>query len=261
MPAKSDGRIDRIVIGALVLWAVSACTSAGAQDDPVYYERGDVVSPQVFVTDRDGSEVMLRGLLRASDSEVNVLYIFGGGDLGSGSPGHLWCPDSYEDMHILRTLVAKYADSGIGFVAVAVAPVYHSQLLGAPAGVFLNEADDSRAFRKANRAFIDSTMAAFDDGVLPVEPFFDARDRLKLVRRPDMGPGDGFGPVADWMGAFRSADGPGFYGVPSLWILSNDGEILADAFRGNVYHGEASAISVDYTFADVDAALQALLNR
>jgi hypothetical protein len=112
------------------LWILGSFAHVHARDAAVHYGRGDVVSPQVFVTDKNGSEVSLRSLLQASGSDVNVLYIFGGGDLG--------------------------------FVAVAVAPVYHSQQLGAPAGVFLNEADDDRAFRKARRAFIDSTLAAFD---------------------------------------------------------------------------------------------------
>jgi hypothetical protein len=258
--ANSGKRIDRALLGALACWTFCAFQNAHAQAEALHYGRGDIISPQVFVTDRKGSEVSLRGLLEASTSDINVLYIFGGGDLGNDSPGHLWCPDSFEDMHILRTLVAKYADGGVNFIAVAVAPVYHSQTLGAQVGVFLNEPDDSRAFRKARRDFLESTLAAFDDGILPVQPYFDVRDRLNLARGPGLEPGDAFGPVAEWMGAFRVITGAGFYGVPSLWLLSKDGEILADVFRGNVYHGNASDISVNYTFSDVDSALQTLLS-
>lgn len=260
MTVSAARRIERALMGTLACWIIFGFQAARGQDHTLHYGRGDVISPQVFVTDRKGSEVSLRSLLQASNSDINVLYLFGGGDLGNDSPGHLWCPDSFEDLHILRTLVAKYADGGVNFIGVAVAPVYHSQLLGAQVGVFLNEPDDSRAFRKARHDFVESTLAAFDDGILPVEPYFDVRDRLNLARGPGLEPGDAFGPVADWMGAFRVIEGAGFYGVPSLWILSQDGEVLADVFRGNVYHGNASEISVNYTFSDVDAAVQTLLS-
>jgi hypothetical protein len=104
-------------------------------------------------------------------------------------------------------------------------------------------------------------MAAYDEGFIPVEPYFDLRDRLNLVRDPEFRPPDAYGAVEDWMGAFRKIVSTGFYGVPSLWLLSRDGEVLADVFRGNVYHGNGSDISIRYTFADVDAAVQDLLNR
>jgi hypothetical protein len=261
MPATACKRMGPRRIAALACLALGTLATANAQDDVHLYERGDVISPNVFVSDSSGSEVSLRSLLQASGSRINVLYIFGGGDLGNDSPGHLWCPDSFEDMHILRTLAAKYADGGVNFIPVAVAPVYHSQQLGAPAGVFFNEADDSRAFGKARKAFVESTLAAYDEGYIPVEPYFDLRDRLNLVRDPRFQPGPEYGPVEDWMGAFRKIVSTGFYGVPSLWLVSSDGEVLADVFRGNVYHGAGADISIQYTFADVDAAVQRLLDR
>lgn len=261
MSFTTNSGFSRAIIGAAALIGACCASVGNAQESALHYGRGAVVSPQVFVTDRNGSEVALRSLLEAFGSRVNVVYIFGGGDLGAGQPGHLWCPDSFEDIHILRTLVTKYAGADVGFIAVAAAPVYHSQLLGAPPGVFFNEADDAAAFIEARAAFIDSTMAAFDDGIIPIEPYFDTRYRLKLSRAPDLMPGDGFGQLADWMGAFRSASDTQLYGVPSLWLLSNDGEVLADPFGGNVYHPHGPDVSINYTFADVDAKLQTLLAR
>jgi hypothetical protein len=256
----------RGALWALALVSVLGVRAVEAQNpEAAYYGSGDFISPTAFVTDREGRDVTLRGLLAESGHRVNVLYIFGGGDLGSGNPGHLWCPDSFEDIHILRTLAGKYAEADVSFIAVAEVPVYHSQMLGAPAGVFFNEPDDSRAFARAKAAFVDSTMAAFDDGIIPVEPYFDLRFRLNMKRTPGLlpglEPGDPFGPMADWMGAFRDPADPQLYGVPSLWFVSNDGEILADVYRGNVYHPHDADVSIRYTFADVDATLQALLAR
>jgi hypothetical protein len=75
-----------------------------------------------------GSQVSLLSLFAAQPGNVNVLFIFGGGDLGSKMPGHLWCQDSFEDTHILRTLHGKYQNKAVGFVAVASAPAYHSEV-------------------------------------------------------------------------------------------------------------------------------------
>jgi hypothetical protein len=266
MFVMASSTMKRGAFGVLALCSVLGARAVGAQSpEPARYDRGDVISPEVFVTDRDGRDVTLRNLLAASGGRITVLYIFGGGDLGSGNPGHLWCPDSFEDIHILRTLVGKYADANVNFIAVAEVPVYHSQMLGAPIGVFFNEPDDSRAFAKARKAFVDSTMAAFEDGIVPVEPYFDLRFRLNMKRTPGLlpglEPGDPFGPLADWMGAFRDPTDTQLYGVPSLWFLSSDGEILADVYRGNVYHPHGADVSIRYTFADVDATLQALLAR
>jgi hypothetical protein len=254
--------IRRGALSVLALLCILSVRAVDAQDlGAANYGPGDVISAEAFVTDREGQDVTLRSLLAASDHRINVLYIFGGGDLGSGKPGHLWCPESFEDIHILRTLVGKYADADVNFIAVAEVPVYHSQQLGAPVGVFFNEPDDSPTFAEAQAAFVASTMAAFDDGIVPVEPYFDLRFRLNMKRTPGLMPGDPFGPVADWMGAFRDPADTQLYGVPSLWFLSNDGEILADVYRGNVYHPHGTDVSIQYTFADVDATLQALLAR
>ncbi len=246
-------RIWQFILVALAL----AATPAAAQSNP--YTDGSVISADAFVTDSNGSQVGLQALLAEHPDELTVLFIFGGGDLGSGQPGDLWCPDSFEDTSILRTLVGKYAGQGVNFVAVASAPVYHSQALGFPARIFLDAADDSEDFAKARDAFVQSTLAAHASGILPVEPYFDLRLRLMLNRREGMLPGAGFGELQDWHGAFRAEGETQFYGVPSFWILAADGTVLAEPFRGNVYHPHGGEVQIHYTFPDIDARLQELL--
>lgn len=232
---------------------------ANAADFDAEYAQGDTISPAVFVTDMAGSQVNLASLLTGSDSGVNVLFIFGGGDLGSGMPGHLWCQDSFEDTAILRTLYGKYQDKGVNFIAVASAPVYHSQTLGQKAGVFLTDADDSPDYQAARKAFIDSTQAAVESGILPFEPYLDARFRLMFNRRPDLVPRAEYGEVFTWQGAFRSPAETQFYGVPSFWLLDNQGRVLTSPFRGNLYHAHGSDVTIIYTFRDIDMALSELL--
>jgi hypothetical protein len=224
-----------------------------------HYGEGSVISPEVFVTDKDGSQVSLQALLARHPEQLTVMFIFGGGDLGSGQTGDLWCPDSFEDTSILRTLEGKYRDQGVNFIAVASAPVYHSQVLGFPADVFLDAKDASEEFARARAAFITSTLAAHESGILPIEPYFDLRLRLMLNRNEDLLPGAGFGAVEDWHGAFRAEDETQFYGVPSFWILGADGEVLAEPLRGNIYHPHGGEVRINYTFGDIDALLQDLL--
>lgn len=233
------------------------CSLLSAQN--LYYGKGDLIDPAISINDVSGSSVSLRSILAEHPQDLHVVFIFGGGDLGSGMPGHLWCPDSFEDTHILRALHDQYADEGVHFIPVAVPPVYHSQVLGQPARVFLDAEVGSEPLVAARQAFIDSTMAARAAGILPVEPWFDLRMGLMLNRAEGMLPGAAYGEIGSWQGAFRAADETQFYGVPGFWILSGEGWVLAEPFRGNIYHPHGGNLDIRYTLADVDAALQALL--
>jgi hypothetical protein len=231
-----------------------------AQAAPRPFGPGNPVPATVTVSDAAGQTQPLLALFRAQPGNVNLLFLFGGGDLGKQFPGRLWCPDSFEDTHILRTLHAKYRDKGVGFVAVAAAPVYHSQVLGAPARVFLDAADDSVAFIAARRAFIDSTLAAKQAGILPFEPHFDLRFALLLAGGDKPQPGPGWGKRADWHGGFRASDETQYYGVPQFWLLDDEGRVLAPPFRGNVYHPHGGEMHIGYSVRDVDATLRNLLS-
>lgn len=228
-----------------------------AQD--LHYGKGDLIDPAISINDASGSSVSLRSILAEHPQDLHVVFIFGGGDLGSGMPGHLWCSDSFEDTHILRTLHANYADKGVHFIPVAVPPVYHSQVLGQPARVFLDAAVGSEPLVAARQAFIDSTVAARAAGILPVDPWFDLRMGLMLNRNEGMLPGAAYGEVASWQGAFRAPEETQFYGVPAFWILSGEGWVLAEPFRGNIYHPHGGSVDIRYTLVEVEATLQGLL--
>jgi hypothetical protein len=240
------------LIGAL------ACGAAAAEG-PVPLVQGSVIPLEVFVSDQQGSQVSLRSLLESQPGNINVVFIFGGGDMGARMPGRLWCQDSFEDTHILRTLVGKYQGKSVGFVAIASAPVYHSGALGAKNRVFLDAAEGSEEFREARAAFIASTQASKDAGILPIQPYFDVRLRLMLNPGGKLQPGTGYGEKMPWFGAFRAANETQFYGVPSFWLVADDGTVLAAPFRGNVYHPHDAELRINYTFADVDAQLAKLL--
>jgi hypothetical protein len=242
----------------LAVLAISAAGRAMAQS-PLRFTQGTVIPREVFVNDDKGGEVSLRGLLEAQPGNINVVFVFGGGDMGASLPGHLWCADSFEDSHILRTLMGKYQGKPVGFVAIASAPVYHSGALGAKSRVFLDAADDSEDFKQARTAFISTTLAAKAAGILPLQPYFDPRLHLMLNREGKVQPGTGYGAMQPWFGAFRAAGETQFYGVPSYWIIADDGTVLAEPFRGNVYHPHGAEVNIRYTFADVDAALSRLL--
>jgi hypothetical protein len=156
-------------------------------------------------------------------------------------------------------LHGKYAGKGVNFIAVAIPPAYHSQVLGQPARVFLDTLPGSEEQTNAHQTFVDSTLAAERDGILPLQPYFDLRISLMLNRSDALLPGAAYGELADWNGAFRAANETQFYGVPSFWLLSDSGEVLAAPFRGNVYHPHGGEVHIAYSFSDIDAVLTELL--
>ncbi len=227
-----------------------------AKADAASYGTGSLISSDVVVSDAQGKSVSLLELFAKQPGKVNVLFIFGGGDMGSGQPGHLWCQDSFEDTHILRTLHGKFKNKDIGFVAIAAAPVYHSKYLGSKERVFLDAPDNSADFRVARQSFVKSTLKARQLGILPFEPQFDFRFALMQNPAPEFRPGLGFGKQQSWHGAFRAADETQFYGVPSFWLVDDEGNVLASPFRGNVYHPHGGEMRIRYTYADVELALR-----
>lgn len=244
----------------LFIAALLSCAwHVAVAQQPLHMASGSVIPREVFVSDAQGSAASLRSLLESQPGNINVVFIFGGGDMGSKLPGRLWCQDSFEDTHILRTLVGKYAGKPVGFVAIASAPVYHSGALGAKNRVFLDAADDSDDFRQARASFVASTQASRDAGILPVQPWFDDRLRLMLNTAGRVQPGAGYGSRQAWFGAFRAEGEKQFYGVPSFWLVADDGTVLAEPFRGNVYHPHGAQVQIRYTLADVDAQLSRLL--
>ncbi|MDZ4729684.1 MAG: hypothetical protein SH820_07060 [Xanthomonadales bacterium] len=225
------------------------------------YQAGDSISPEVFVTDRNLSNHSLLSILKNnSPNEVNVLFIFGGGAMGHNSPGGIWCPDSFEDLHMLRTLKDAYQNTQVGFVFVACAPVFHSKYLGFSDRLFLDQPDDSIEFINAVKLFIHTTQAALENGIIPQQPYYDLRLRLMMDRSPGKTPTAGT--IYDWQGKFRDPDENQKYGVPNIWLLDKQGTALTAPFRGNMYHPKpGDSFQISYTISDVDQAIRQQLAR
>jgi len=218
------------------------------------YQPGDIISKDVFVLDSDLQRYPLLDLVRERDSaRVIVLYLFGGGSMRKQKMGGIWCRDSFEDLQIPRYLHLKYNNELVKLLPVAVAPVYSTQYYGLPERVFLDEPDDSELFRESAMEFIDSTEQAAFDGFIPMEPYFDVRNRLLFNRREDLAPGEGYGPVYPWQGKFRAEGERQKYGVPTIWLLNGEGEVLEPPFHGNLYHSDPYDIA--YTILDIDAVI------
>ena len=241
----------RTLLGLLLF--TSACADPDSKQFR-HYDSGDTLSPEIVIHNQNGEKLPLVDLV--SDNKLTVLYLFGGGAMGiENKTGGLWCTDSYEDSHILRTLYAKYKDQDIGFIPIAFPAVFHTHYMNHPENVFIDAADDSDSFKQAVTDFVDSTWAAYESGIIPVEPFFDYRFRMLRDRTEAYGPKDSY-----WAGAFRKPDETQMYGVPSYWLIDQGGKILAAPFRGNIYHGLPETYSIAYTLKDVDDKIQAILH-
>lgn len=224
------------------------------------YQVGDIISPEVFVLDREQTRHSLISLLSGNpEAKVNLLFLFGGGDMGGGMPGGIWCQDSLYDMHIIRSLVTNYRGRPLGIIPVACAPVYSTQYLDFPERVFLDSPQDSTVYMLAAEAFISTTQAAVEAGVIPLQPWYDLRLRTMMSRKPAQMPARTSGAVYDWQGKFRAADETQNYGVPNFWLLSPGGVVLSDPFRGNIYLANGRPMQINYTLADIDAAIRAAL--
>jgi len=226
-------------------------------DKPKAYTAGEPISPEAFVLNQELEQKTLVAICRERrDAVVNMLYIFGGGALEREDKlGGIWCADSFEDLHVVRFLNEKYKFSGLHIVPVA--PVYSRQYYGLDERVYLDAPDDSEKFKVAARKFIDSTQAAADAGIIPVQPYFDLRLRLLLNREQELMPGEGYGAIYPWQSRFRADDETQKYGVPTVWLLDAAGVVLEGPFHGNVYHSDPYELG--YTAVDLDQALQKYL--
>ena len=226
--------------------------------DQYSYQVGDQISPEAFVLDSELNRHTILELCKQSKADVVVLTLYGGGAMENKQRvGGLWCPDSFEDLHILRFINFKYKSDEVSILPVACPPVYSSHLYGKEKGVFMNEPDESPKFKDAVEAFVDSTEAAVTKKFLPVKTYYDFRLRNLFNRRDDLKPGEGYGTAYDWQGRFRASADSQKYGTPTFWLLDKNGTVLAEPFYGNLYHEKP--FEIKYSVIDVDQAIQALL--
>jgi hypothetical protein len=256
-----------LALGSGLATPAAAFASSGQKNnenlpsDRIDYQQGDRISSEIFVSDKSQNRHHLLSILESnSPNKVNVLFIFGGGAMGHNSPGGIWCPDSFEDLHILRTLKDEYQDTEVGFVFVACAPVFHSKFLGFSDRLFLDQPDDSEEYKNAVRLFIETTQLALEKGIIPQQPYYDFRLRLMMDRTPGRSPTTDT--IHDWQGKFRDSDETQKYGVPNIWLLDNNGTILTPPFRGNMYHPvPGDNFQISYTVSDVDNAIRQQLAK
>ena len=235
------------VITTLLLLATFQSLAYGQQ----HYQLGSQLSEQVTVSDNAGAAIGLAKLIADSEAELSVIFIFGGGGMGhkrATKNGGLWCPDSYEDMHILRSLHNHYKGR-VAIMPIAVPPVFHSELLGYEKDLFFTD-KASLNYKKALNSFVDSTEAAFKQGTIPVQPFYD-NDFNLLISQQRSKQRSAISPVKPWHGAFRAANETQHYGVPNLWLIDANGKIVAEPFRGNIYRPHGGDIKINYTLNDV----------
>lgn len=250
------------LLTVLILGLISTSANAEMEGAAIHYDLGSQISEQIRVQDRNGSELSLRQLISRQEQNLNVVFIFGGGGMGhekTMDTGGLWCPDSFEDMKILRSLHSRYENS-LGMVAIAIPPVYHTQKLGFENRVLLDSSKQSAEYQRAKNAFIESTQAAFSNGTIPIQPVYDAEFNL-LISAEQQQSRIANQPIEQWHGAFRSANETQSYGVPNLWLVDKQGNVVAKPFRGNVYHADGNDIEINYSLNDVLAKIDELLNK
>ena len=247
---------------ALLLAGVVDAAQADASSDKnnnFHYRKGSIISEQVVILDAQGLPHHLRDLLRVPGKKLNILFVFGGGAMGSSrSTGGIWCPDSFEDLHIYRTLLDNYGDR-VGFIAVACPPVFHSKSMGFVDRVFLDYPPEAVNFKAALAAFISSTLTAVETGIIPHQPYFDPRFRMLMSPQEQESLPVAYGSIPSWQGAFRAADETQSYGVPNFWMLGAQGEVLVEPFRGNVYHPHGGTLKINYSLSDIRSAIELAL--
>ncbi len=249
---------SRLILLLLLSLFVSYVSVASERHN---YQLGSRISSQVVVSDKLGVEQRLTDLVATSQAKISVVFIFGGGALGherAAKSGGLWCSNSFEDLHIVRSL-HKFYENKVGIIPIAVPPAHHSHWLGFEKGVFFTGSENA-SYQKAIASFVDSTQASIDQGTIPVQPFYDSgfnllADGETITLRRELSL------VPSWAGAFRSKNEAQEYDVPNLWLVDPTGKIVAEPFRGDIYRPHAGEISIRYTLKDVIAAIDTYLQN
>ena len=241
----------------LILLSVSGFQLVVANTMTVdHYQQGSTINAGITIQDTFGEEHHLLDLIRSHEKPVSVIYIFGGGAMGATSITRgIWCQDSYEDLHMLRSLVDSYSDK-VSFIAIAEPPVFHTRQMGFQDRALLDFPQDSDAYQDAYDAFIESTQAAVDRGLIPIEPYLDMGFQLLMSDTQQTSLNENYGAVPDWQGAFRAPDEEQTYGVPAFWIVNENGKVLEQPFRGNIYHPHGDdEMRLNYSLRDIVVAI------
>lgn len=223
------------------------------------YQKGSVIDTGLEVQDLTGQKILLRELITRNGKDLSVIYIFGGGAMGSEkSAGGIWCPDSFEDLHILRSLVSSYQGE-VNFIPIAIPAAFHTRQFGFVERAFFDYSSESPEYTSAEQAYIDSTQDAFKKKIIPVQPYYDPRFRLLMSAELQSNLPREYGQVFSWQGAFRAENESQRYGVPHFWLVNKEGRVLTEPFRGNVYHPHGTPVNINYTLQDLAGEIDRLI--
>lgn len=216
------------------------------------YRPGDRVDPATWVYDENLEPRRLLDIL-AEGPPVTVMVLFGGPALQTPARefrGPLWCQDSFDDLAIQRAAANSFPPNQVRFIGVAVPPVFGPERYGFPSALGELRASERPDVRKALREFVERTLGLRETGLLPYhELFFDPE--LTLLRRSQ-------GEAPRWSGRFKWREDSRTYGVPTIWLLSRDGSVLAPPCWGNDYGSRPP--EVRYGYDDLVARIRAALS-
>lgn len=221
-----------------------------------HYQQGSLINPAVTIQDSSGAQRHLLEIVRSQEKALSVIYLFGGGAMGAKSIKRgIWCQDSFEDLHILRTLVNSFSEE-VTFIAIASPPVFHTGQMGFQDRALLDFPRDSETYQAAYKAFIASTQLAVDRGLIPMEPYLDMGFQLLMSDTQQASLNENYGSVPVWQGVFRAPNEEQMYGVPAFWIVDKHGKVLEQPLRGNIYHPHGDDVMrLNYSLTDLVEAI------
>jgi hypothetical protein len=252
--------LHRAILVLACLFAVISAQPRLMVERPFGYQVGDRIDPELFVLDKHLTPHTLLSLIKP---ETRIVILVGIGGAASRVPegkpfrGPLWCEDSFDDLSLQRALVAQYRHGPVQFIGVAVPPVYNPLLYGYAENVFLGKSDDSPEFLENTRLFIEKTERQIRSRLIPTQDvYYDPKYRLAGKLKSGEG-GEFQGERYPWEGKLRWHRDPRNYGLPIVWLLGPQGEILQEPFFSNDYDSDPP--QVRYEFRDVKAAIDSHL--
>lgn len=267
-PEKPGGSRDRrpgwlLSIAGVIVLSVSAafCQPRLITETPSGYQVGDQVDGTTLLLDNEMRPRQLKDLIEP-ETKVVVLIIFGAGFATPPEGAHrgpFWCEDSFDDLSVQRALYSALKNEPVQFIPVATPPVYNPAPFGWEDNVFLDQPDESEAYKEAVRSFIAATERQVESGLIPFpKVYYDPKFRLAQNKKQrELGPG--FGKIYDWQGKLKWSLDSRRYGTPTLWILDGDRTVLTEPLFGNDYDSDPPEIN--YEFRDTRELIEKWLRN
>lgn len=225
------------------------------------YLPGERVDPNIFVYNSEHGKVRFEDLLN-DDYKVVIILLMGGAVTEAseaGRRGVLWCEDSFDDLAVQRALFSFCRDKPVRFVPVAIPDVLSPEARGEE-NIYLAKDDEDPAFKKKFSRFTAATEQARRSSLLPfAEIFYDPRGRLVFGKEILGEVSPGYGEIFEWQGGFKWHLDARTYGLPTIWILTGEGEVACPPFWGNDY--DSFPPQINYGFRELREVLEEILSR